>query len=66
MIGNGGSALSLLMIPLAPVLPTVVAQVLERNRDESEAIALCLKKKENLDSLRVWILFLAFFYGFIE
>lgn len=46
MIGNEGSALSLLMIPLAPVLPTVVAQVLERNRDESEAIALCLKKRE--------------------
>ena len=46
MIGNGGSALSLLMIPLAPVLPTVVAQVLERNRDESEAIALCFKKRE--------------------
>ena len=34
------------MIPLAPVLPTVVAQVLERNRDESVAIALCLKKRE--------------------
>lgn len=46
MIGNGGSALSLFMIPLAPVLPTVVAQVLERNRDESEAIALCLKNRE--------------------